>query len=134
MTAVGVKTLSLNVFDTFWTQKDHHSSGRLLKYAMEAYVNDFKINIVVLIEHLHIKANSHRTDKLVCWNWLDQCYPFWRWLEFIFTRLNMLIVIGSFIFSPVSESWCSVNMTIIFHTILNPTAILFVGVCLCGVN
>ncbi len=51
-----------------------------------------------------------------------------------FTQLNMLIDIWSSIFSPVSEffgvCWCSVNMTVIFHKILNPTAILFVGVCL----
>ncbi len=57
------------------------------------------------------KANSHRTDKR---NKLQQtsllefvgsvCYPCWHWLEFVFTRLNMLIAIGSSIFSPVSES------------------------------
>ncbi len=30
--------------------------------------------------------------------------------------------------------WGSVNMTVISNKILNPTANLFVGVCLCGVN
>ncbi len=29
----------------------------------------------------------------------------------------------------VGVCWCSVNMTVIFHKILNPTANLFVGVC-----
>ncbi len=48
----------------------------------------------------------------------------WSWLEFVFTRLNMLIDI-----ELVSVCWCSVNMTVIFHKILNPTANLFVGVC-----
>ncbi len=57
------------------------------------------------------------------------CYRCWRWLELVFTRLNMLIDIGSSIFSPVTVCWCGVNMTVIFHKILNPTANLTQLVC-----
>ncbi len=48
MTAVSVKTLSQDVFDQFWTQKDHFLSKSIqvgLKYAMEGYIKDFKINM-----------------------------------------------------------------------------------------
>ncbi len=48
----------------------------------------------------------------------------WSWLEFVFTRLNMLIDI-----ELVGVCWCSVNMTVIFHKILNPTANLSQLVC-----
>ncbi len=51
-------------------------------------------------------------------------YPCWRWLELVFTRLNMLIDI-----ELVGVCWCSVNMTVIFHKILNPTANLSQLVC-----
>ncbi len=71
------------------------------------------------------------SNKLVCWSLLDQCVTpvgvGWRWLELVFTRLNMLIDI-----ELVGVCWCSVNMTVIFHKILNPTANLsqlVVGVC-----
>ncbi len=48
----------------------------------------------------------------------------WHWLELVFTRLNMLIDI-----ELVGVCWCSVNMTVIFHKILNPTANLSQLVC-----
>ncbi len=107
-----------------------------------------------------LKASSHRIDKLVCWSLLDQCvtpvgvgwrwlefvgsvcYPCWRWLAFVFTRLNMLIDIGSSIFSQVSESWSvsvgavwTWQLFFITFKIQLPTSLLeLVGVCLCGVN
>ncbi len=64
-------------------------------------------------------------NKLVCWSLLDQCVT--------------PVGVGWSLFSPdwtclISVCWCSVNMTVIFHKILNPTANLFVGVCLCSVN
>ncbi len=68
------------------------------------------------------------SNKLVCWSLLDQCVTpvgvGWRWLELVFTRLNMLIDI-----ELVGVCWCSVNMTVIFHKILNPTANLSQLVC-----
>ncbi len=68
------------------------------------------------------------SNKLVCWSLLDQCATpvgvDWSWLEFVFTRLNMLIDI-----ELVGVCWCRVNMTVIFHKILNPTANLSQLVC-----
>ncbi len=49
MTDVSVKTLSQDVFDKFWSQKDHLSSRSIqmgLKYAVEGYIKYFKINLV----------------------------------------------------------------------------------------
>ncbi len=80
------------------------------------------------------------------WRWLEfvgsVCYPCWRWLAFVFTRLNMLIDIGSSIFSQVSKSWSvsvgavwTWQLFFITFKIQLPTSLLeFVCICLCGVN
>ncbi len=68
--------------------------------------------------HRQTPTNS---NKLVCWSLLDQCVTP---VGVGTTRLNMLIDI-----ELVGVCWCSVNMTVIFHKILNPTANLSQLVC-----
>ncbi len=78
-----------------------------------------------------IHTAQTNSNKQVRWVLSDQCVTpvsvCWHWLGFVFTRVN---VQSAF----VSVCWGSVNMTIIFHKILNSMANLFVGVCQCGVN
>ncbi len=82
--------------------------------------------VFLMLRPIHTAQTN--ANKLVCWSLLDQCVTSvgigWCWLEFVFTRLNMLIDI-----ELVGVCWCSVNMTVNFQKILNPTANLFVGVC-----
>ncbi len=63
MTDVSVKTLSQDVFDKFWSQKDHLSSRSIqmgLKYAVEGYIKDFKINLVG--NKINLEARVYRSQ------------------------------------------------------------------------
>ncbi len=83
-------------------------------------------SLIAVLRPIHtVQTNA---NKLVCWSLLDQCVTSvgvgWCWLEFVLTRLNMLKDI-----ELVGVCWCSVNMTVIFQKILNPTANLSQLVC-----
>ncbi len=63
MTAVSVKPLSQDVFDKFWTQKDLFSSSSIqvgLKYVMEGFIKDFKINMVG--NKINLEARVYRSQ------------------------------------------------------------------------
>ncbi len=100
----------------------------LLRDKIHGALSDVKLCRMFSFTYSCVKANSHRTDKRQQTSLLEfvrsVCYLCWRWLVFVFTRLNMLIDI-----ELVGVCWCSVNMTVIFQKILNPTANLSQLVC-----
>ncbi len=52
-----------DVFDKFWSQKDHLSSRSIqmgLKYAVEGYIKDFKINLVG--NKINLEARVYRSQ------------------------------------------------------------------------